>query len=811
MLKRMMSLGAVVALSLILAACDSAEKRAEKHFEKALALLEEGDIDRALVEFRNVFKLNETHTGAQLAYAEAQERRGHFEEAYAQYLRLIEQDPEHLASRRALARLATELRDWDEAARHLAIAERLAPSDPLLLSLRVGLDYRSALLAENRTETAASVDRAGALLASDPTLTIARQVLIDDLIRNRDWNAALTAIDNGLEQADNFELFRQRLGVLEELGRESDVIAQLEDMVARYPDQGLHRVLIARHISQGRVNAAEAYLRYRLENAGTADVHDTTTDLIAFLRTYVGPSAAIEEIDRLLQDPPLEPRLLQAARAELAFETGKHSAAITGMQKILQSADPSDRTSSIKVTLAEMHFVTGAIDSAKTLVEEVLADDPGQIDALKIKAEWLIEEDRPAEAIIQLRTALDFAPRDADTMSLMAAAYERAGDADLMGNMLSLAAEASLFSPEESLRYARYLLGSDKLLAAEEVLLSALRMRPGHLYLLASLGDLYVRKEDWARSAHVISTLEKQEGDTAQNFAHELTVRNLAARNRAQELEDFLLGLAEDGATLRTAPAIIRLRLTEGDAAGAVRYANDLLAKDPDNPTLKYLRAASLIESGQLDEAITTLEGILADIPEAEAVWLTLYKLHRRHGDTDAASSVLARSLEALPASTKLNWAAAGEAEEQGDVDRAIAIYKDLYSADSTSVVIANNLASLLANYHSDRVSLERAFAIARRLRGTEVPQFQDTYGWISHQLGNDAEALEYLEDAAGTLVSDPEVQYHLAEVYLSLGQMKKALHQYRIASELLRDEQRSRPFTENLEAQLERLKMELN
>ena len=44
-----------------LAACDNAEERAEAHFQSALELISKGDLDRAYVEFRSVFKLNGEH------------------------------------------------------------------------------------------------------------------------------------------------------------------------------------------------------------------------------------------------------------------------------------------------------------------------------------------------------------------------------------------------------------------------------------------------------------------------------------------------------------------------------------------------------------------------------------------------------------------------------------------------------------------------------------------------------------------------------------------------------------------------------
>ena len=58
---------------------------------------------------------------------------------------------------------------------------------------------------------------------------------------------------------------------------------------------------------------------------------------------------------------------------------------------------------------------------------------------------------------------------------------------------------------------------------------------------------------------------------------------------------------------------------------------------------------------------------------------------------------------------------------------------------------------------------------MARRLRDTEVPPFQDTYGWILSRRGDYAEALTYLEPAAAALAGNPLVQFHHAEAALAL------------------------------------------
>ena len=59
-----LALLAPLLLAVALAGCDSATDRAETHYQRALAYLEEGDSERASVEFRNVFRLNPDHAEA---------------------------------------------------------------------------------------------------------------------------------------------------------------------------------------------------------------------------------------------------------------------------------------------------------------------------------------------------------------------------------------------------------------------------------------------------------------------------------------------------------------------------------------------------------------------------------------------------------------------------------------------------------------------------------------------------------------------------------------------------------------------------
>ena len=78
---------------------------------------------------------------------------------------------------------------------------------------------------------------------------------------------------------------------------------------------------------------------------------------------------------------------------------------------------------------------------ARALVEAVLAEDPTQVEALKIKADFLIDGDKADEAVAHLRRALDQEPTNASILTITARAHERNGNRELMGEALALAAD----------------------------------------------------------------------------------------------------------------------------------------------------------------------------------------------------------------------------------------------------------------------------------------------------------------------------------------------------------------------------------
>lgn len=778
-LRKILTTVALTAGLMLLSACDSAKERAEKHYLAGLEYLQSGDVDRALVEFRNVFQLDGTHMEARRAYAEAERDRGNLREAFSQYLRLVEQYPDDHDAQKALAAIGAEAGDWKTAQRYAGEALKQDPDDADLKAVKIAADYAIAAEASDAGAIVATSQQARDLLEATPGNLLLHRVVIDDLIRSQDFDKALVAIAEALRLApEDRALYAQRLSVNAALGDDAAVEAGLIDMVDRFADAPeMAQALVRWYESRGEVDKAEAFLRSRI--APGAPDQDRVLQLVRFLSEERGPEAAVAELDRVIADGATSP-VYRAARAGFIFDLGRRDEAIAEMQDIIKDAEPSPDLQRTKVGLARMLTSVGNTVGARALVEEVLQEDSGDADALKLKANWLILDDEVGEAIAILRRAYDQNPRDASILTLMAQAYERDGNRDLMRESLSLAVEASSRAPAESLRYAQVLASENKLIPAEGVLIDSLRIAPGNVSLLVPLGQIYVAMQDWPRAANVATELEAQTDPAARPAAQSLRAAILAGQEDTDEAIGYLQGLVTEGkGGLDAKVAILRAHLANGQNDKARAYAANLLADAPDDPDLQFIDASVRALTGDAAGAEERYRKLIEEDKTRAAAWMALARTILTDPKRfDEAHAVIDAALAAVPESGELKWAKAGFLERGGDIDGAIAIYDDLYQQNSANPVIANNLASLLSSHRSDPDSLARAEVIARRLRGSDMPPYQDTYGWIAYQRGNYADAVKELEKAVQGLGEDPQVRYHLAMTYLKLDRQPEALAQ---------------------------------
>ena len=139
-------------------------------------------------------------------------------------------------------------------------------------------------------------------------------------------------------------------------------------------------------------------------------------------------------------------------------------------------------------------------------------------------------------------------------------------------------------------------------------------------------------------------------------------------------------------------------------------------------------------------------------------------------------------ALKEVPTDINLRLDYAGLQISKGDQEAAIAQYEAILKDQPNALVAVNNLVSLLTDYRSDKASLDRAFSLADALKNSNVPQFQDTLGWVQYRQREFKNAIATLEAAAAKLPNLAAIHYHLGMSYAADGQPEKAGEQLKMA-----------------------------
>lgn len=781
-----------------LSGCENSKDKAARHLASALELVQSGDGDRALVEFRNVFQLDPENIDARRAFADFLLKRGDLGGAYAQYQGVIDRSPTDQVALRGAASVAARISNWPEAVRQADALLALLPDDPEMTAIKIGSDYAVANSKGDADGRAKAAGAARVLLKTRTDDLLLRRVVIDALTRDNDLTGALAALDETIALfPDEASLAAQRISLLAAQDDKPAVEAGLLAMEKQFNDPAVGQTLLRWYLSNKEIDKAEAWLRGKTKVEGAPGLQ-ARVQLVLFLKQFRTSEAALAELDEALkvvppadpaadpaaapaktEAPPVTANALKVLRASILFDEGKHDEGIAAMKAILEGASATDEIRIVKVTLARMLVTVGDLVQSRALVEEVLVEDAGNIEASKLKSAWLIDEDKTDEAVALLRGALESAPRDAQTMTLLAEAYGRAGNRDLQSDMLAQAVEASGKAPGETLRYANFLAGDQKFLPAESLLVDALRLAPDNLDLLGAMGDLYLRMKDWPRADGVAKRLEEIASPQSKALADRLRPALLASQDKVGAAVDYLKGLAETSGDLRAQVSLISAYLGDGKTDEAKSLAAALVEKDPKNPVARFVMASVKGATGDMPGAMADYRALITEDPKRADVWVAMIRQTAQAEGQPAAEPLINEALTQLPEQGDLLLMKANMLELRQDIDGAIAIYDKLYTVGSGNLVVANNLASLISSYKTDAPSLDRAWTVARRLNGTEIPAFADTYGWLAQLRGQTTEALPYLELAAKGLETDPLVQFHYAETLKAAGKLPEAKAQY--------------------------------
>jgi Flp pilus assembly protein TadD len=231
---------------------------------------------------------------------------------------------------------------------------------------------------------------------------------------------------------------------------------------------------------------------------------------------------------------------------------------------------------------------------------------------------------------------------------------------------------------------------------------------------------------------------------------------------------------AQNPKSTRILASRTQLELRSGNAAEALRLAQQLAAAQPDDFIALSLLARAQDANGQRDQSIATLEKLVAKHPNAQTV-AELHNLLKEQAP-DKSFAPLQAWLAQHADDRAMRATLADSLRTAGHNREAIAEYEKLLATAPNDPFVLNNLAWL---YYLEKDPRALATARTAAQKAPKHPSVADTYGWLLVESGDTAQGLEVLQALAQSgLMIDPDARYHYAAALARAGKKEEARQQ---------------------------------
>jgi len=306
--------------------------------------------------------------------------------------------------------------------------------------------------------------------------------------------------------------------------------------------------------------------------------------------------------------------------------------------------------------------------------------------------------------------------------------------------------------------------------------------------ILSSLAQVRLMRKNWTGALAIADAVGRL-GDKS-GIADQIRAAALAGENKINDSVSALEDAHKANPNaLGPIVALVSGYLKEEQPDKAMALLDEMNKKFPNNAQLLVLKGQALAAQNKEDEAVSSMKAAIEAQPKQAIGYGALYDHYAKLKNFDAAIDVVKSALQQLPDNMTFRLALGGLEIQKGENDAAISQYEGILKDNPKIPLAINNLASLLLDYRSDKDSLNRALALSAQLKDSNVPQFEDTFGWAQYKRGDYKMAISVLENAVAKNAKLPALHYHLGMSYKADGQMDKAAEQFKTALNLEPDE----------------------
>ncbi len=769
-------------LFVLLEACSTPEEQALANQQKGIELFQQGQYQEAELALKNAVQLNKDDSAEAYYYLGLlNERNQQYQSMRTNLRQAVQLQENHAQARLKLAKVSLLLNDIDAAK---AEVDYLLAKDAENLD---ALTLRAAVLI-NQGQEAKGHDILEAVLAKQPIHSEALSLKAGLLMRTKDYDQALALIAPALqEQNDDLSL---RLLEIQLYTQKRDLQAlehRYRQLVEKYPKRddfryGLIRLLVV----AGKKSDAKDILLNLVQDQ--PDQLQPKLTLLEFYRQFE-PNQLKPETQDMLDRARSQPDILLGI-AHWYWQVGMLAVAENQIKDIVDKPDFSEETiEQARLDLIRIALQQNRIEEARILVQSLLNDNPNLIPGKILKSRiFLVQND--LESARELLTKVLFEqPNSDEAMVLMAQIHQLQGRFSEAEKQFK---EVLMFRPsnvEAALAVSDFATEKGQVEYASEVLVKALAYQPTELKLLKKLVQVEMARQNWTEAEVLAKRIERLPGQSLLGeFLLAKVYQEQSDCARASEMYEKILTHVPGQTDSMRGLANCRIRLGQEQKINA--YLDSRLSDPKSRISALIVKTDLLSHQNKIDKAIEFLFRNAGEKPWPPEIYAQLGMLQERMGDLSKAAETYQEALSFYPTQLKFSLTLANILTKLGNIDPAIAIYRQVLEKSPNLDIARNNLASLLLDEIGSVEAVNEARALVATFAESRIPFFRDTHAWALFKSG---EALLANEQLKRIVVQHPDVpifRYHLASTEQALGNSAQALAEVREALQLAKDKE---------------------
>ncbi|HEY1772270.1 MAG TPA: tetratricopeptide repeat protein [Gammaproteobacteria bacterium] len=476
---------------------------------------------------------------------------------------------------------------------------------------------------------------------------------------------------------------------------------------------------------------------------GRGDAKDAVQEYQAAARLSTDPSLAAHAAVLAYGDGDLIDALALARRwqtlapnsadathlvAVLETERGDAAAAARDFAGLVQSgADPN--------YMAAARLLEQETDASHGLpvLQAIIAGAPKSANAHYALAHAAMDYKRYALAEQEARTALALDPRTDEPLVLLARALVAQGKVEEALPLIQARVKAAGDDVSLDLAYGALLSEAKHDSESKQEFESVLKAHPGNADALYTLGLMTLQDKDPSMARDYFERLLKtgRRSDDANYFLGSIA----ETEKLYPDALDWYRRVEDGDHWLAAQAGIGRSLIKSGADSAAGEFFDGLVADDPQATVdLRLAEGQVFTDVGQPRRALEVYDDALHSVPDNQDLLYARALLLEQAGDANAAENDLAVILKHAP--------------DDADALNALGYTLTLHTT----------------RYREAQSYIQRALALQ-----PDDPAIMDSMGWVEHRLGQDVQALDYLQKAY-VAQPDPEIAAHLVEVMLATG-----------------------------------------